>query len=295
MRLYKNIMIIMSLLLGSMAVYAEELPIEINLSNDQVTRGETFWVHIKADPKSKLKHFKVHFEDQTISAMPHPKYGKHNYLALVGVPMEHEVGEVDFYINSIKQPNTLSSQNINVIDGAYGKEEIKVAKKYTDLPHRIKKRIEDEWLLIRAFYNSIESTSNSIPQLVLPIDNTITSPFGTHRVFNGAVQSYHNGIDLRAPEGTAIEAPQAGRVLFTSDLYYAGRHIVLDHGGGVLTTYSHLSDIAVKPGDKVKPGQVIGYSGATGRVSGPHLHWTTKVNKVTVNPIQLQELLNDLG
>jgi len=100
---------------------------------------------------------------------------------------------------------------------------------------------------------------------------------------------------LRAPEGTPIEAAQAGRVLFTSDLYYAGRHIVLDHGGGVLTTYSHLSDIQVKPGDKVKAGQLIGYSGATGRVSGPHLHWTTKVNKVTVNPIQLQELLNDLG
>ncbi len=300
MSLYKNFIVIMGLLFCSVFAYSNEPnqpapAVEIEISHKEIARGETFWVHIKTDKKSNLKDYKVHFEDQTINVVPHPKHGRRHYLALVGVPIEHESGEVDFYISDAKQPDSLIKQTITVSKGDYGQEKIRVPKEYTELPHKIKKRIEDEWLLVTAFYNSLEQHDHTVPKLNVPIDDAITSQFGTHRMFNETVQSYHNGIDLRAAHGSEIKAAQAGRVLFTSDLYYAGKHVVIDHGGGVLTTYSHLSDIQVKPGDKVKAGEVIAISGATGRVSGPHLHWVAKVNKVTVNPLQLKELLDDLG
>ncbi len=268
---------------------------EVKLSHTEIVPGETFWVHVKTDPESDPKGFKVQFDDQIINMVPHPKYGKHHYLALVGVPIEHELGKVDLRISADAQSDMLNTQPINIVEGNYTSEEIKVSKQYTELPRKIKQRVEEEWLLVNAFYKSIEENDHTIPRLKIPLESSMTSPFGTHRVFNGTVQSYHSGIDLRAPQGTPVPAAQSGRVLFTSDLYYAGKHVVIDHGGGILTTYSHLSDIQVKPGETIEVGEIIGYSGATGRVSGPHLHWVTKVHKVTVNPIQLKSLLDELN
>ena len=108
---------------------------------------------------------------------------------------------------------------------------------------------------------------------------TITSPYGTRRVFNGLLRSYHGGLDLRAYEGTPLYAAQSGVVKLAQDLFYSGNHVLIEHGMGIHTGYSHMSRLYVKTGDEVSRGQLLGLSGATGRVTAAHLHWTVSVGR----------------
>jgi murein DD-endopeptidase MepM/ murein hydrolase activator NlpD len=128
----------------------------------------------------------------------------------------------------------------------------------------------------------------------LPMSSEITSPFGNKRVFNGQLKSFHNGIDFRARTPSPVFAANSGIVKLAENLFYSGKAVVIDHGTGIFTIYAHLSRIDVTPGRHIEKGQRLGLTGATGRVSGPHLHWGVKVNGVAVNPMQLIEILSPL-
>jgi murein DD-endopeptidase MepM/ murein hydrolase activator NlpD len=126
------------------------------------------------------------------------------------------------------------------------------------------------------------------------MDSKITSSFGNKRLFNGKLKSYHNGIDFRAPIGTPVFASNSGVVRLAENLFYSGKVVILDHGNFIFTIYAHLSKIDVKAGQQVGKGQQLGLTGATGRVSGPHLHWGVKVNGAAVNPIQFVKTMASL-
>ena len=127
-----------------------------------------------------------------------------------------------------------------------------------------------------------------------PMDSKITSAFGNQRLFNGELKSYHNGVDFRAPVGTPVFASNSGVVKLAEDLFYSGKVVILDHGNTIFTIYAHLSKIEVTAGRQVEKGQKLGLTGATGRVSGPHLHWGVKVNGTAVNPIQFVQVMASL-
>ena len=120
-----------------------------------------------------------------------------------------------------------------------------------------------------------------------PIPGAATARFGERRVFNGLPRAPHSGMDLKAAAGRPVRAPAAGKVLLADPLFYAGNTIILDHGLGLTTQYAHLSKFLVKPGDLVKKGQIIGKVGATGRVTGPHLHWALKLKNSRLDPYSL--------
>jgi murein DD-endopeptidase MepM/ murein hydrolase activator NlpD len=123
-----------------------------------------------------------------------------------------------------------------------------------------------------------------------PVHAEISDGFGVERVFNGIVQSTHQGLDFRVPSGTSVAAVNRGRVILARPLFFEGNCVVIDHGQGLLTLYLHLSKLSVKEGDEVDKGQAIGLSGGTGRATGPHLHLAVRWQGVYLNPQALLKL-----
>lgn len=126
---------------------------------------------------------------------------------------------------------------------------------------------------------------------VRPVPDAANSSFGTRSIYNGESRSPHGGTDFLSPAGRPIKAPNAGRIVLAGSLYFTGGTVVIDHGLGVLSLFAHLSSVAVKEGDAVKTGDVIGEVGATGRVTGPHLHWAVRVSGARVDPLLLLSAL----
>ena len=117
-----------------------------------------------------------------------------------------------------------------------------------------------------------------------PVAGRRSSSFGLRRVFNGQARQPHSGMDIAASKGTPVSAPLDGRVVDTGDYFFNGQTVWLDHGGGLLSMLCHLSQVDVRVGDALNHGQRLGAVGATGRVTGPHLHWSVLLNRTSVDP-----------
>lgn len=182
---------------------------------------------------------------------------------------------------------------VKVVDGKYAKEQIEVAKeKVNPQKKEVKERIAKEYKEAMDIYSYVSKNSYVSKPFILPLNSAITSDFGKARVYNGSLKGYHSGTDFRAKTGTPIVAVNDGKVVLVADRFYSGGSVVIDHGYGVYSCYFHLSDFGVKEGDIVKRGERIGLSGASGRVTGPHLHFAVRVGGVQVDPLQLIELFN---
>ena len=167
---------------------------------------------------------------------------------------------------------------------------LSVAPRYSSPPEEVLDRIERERKLIGEALSVVTDDWLWEGRFTWPRPHRVTSPFGQRRLFNGELRSRHWGLDLAGGMGEPVRAAARGRVVLSHHLYYAGNTVFLDHGHGVITGYSHLSEIDVQPGDTVESGQVLGKVGATGRVTGPHLHWTLRVDGVRLDASSLMEL-----
>lgn len=118
----------------------------------------------------------------------------------------------------------------------------------------------------------------------LPVEGVRTGSFGKRRVFNGQKRRPHSGMDIAANSGTPVLSPSAGKVIESGDFFFSGNLVYIDHGQGLISMFAHLSEIDVAIGDRIKKGQVVGKVGATGRVTGPHLHWSLGLNGTWIDP-----------
>jgi murein DD-endopeptidase MepM/ murein hydrolase activator NlpD len=165
-----------------------------------------------------------------------------------------------------------------------------VAPAYVEPPAEELERIAEEREKVKRVWDSAESERQFARAFRLPVAARANASFGVRRVFNGQPRSSHDGVDLPGPEGEPVVAPAAAVVALADELYFSGGTVILDHGSGLFTTYFHLSRIDVEAGEAVGPGQRIGSVGATGRATGPHLHWGARLHRARVNPLDLLQL-----
>ncbi len=146
------------------------------------------------------------------------------------------------------------------------------------------KRIKRERREMNAAFSHFETTVSATTDFTLPVDGPISSPFGLKRFLNNQPRSPHSGLDIAADTGEPIRAPARGRIAATGNYFFNGNTVIVDHGQGLITMYCHMSRIDVQPGDSVEAGDLLGYVGQTGRVTGPHLHWSVSLNNARVDP-----------
>lgn len=205
------------------------------------------------------------------------------WVAVVGIPLDTAPGTR----SAVLLPVDGKSRELpfEVADKRYEEQRLKVAnKRHVDPSPEDLERIERESKRIEAALGHY--SAGRTPQLAMrqPVPGTRSSSFGLRRYFNDQPRKPHSGMDIAAPTGTPIRTPSPGTVLDTGDYFFNGNTVFLDHGEGVVTMYCHLSRIDVKVGASVETGDVLGLVGATGRVTGPHLHWGVSVNRSLVDP-----------
>jgi len=167
---------------------------------------------------------------------------------------------------------------------------LKVPGAYTAPSPEEQRQIEQDKEAKAEVFKTVSAEREWKGSFTPPVDAEISDVFGVERVFNGSVQSTHQGLDFRVPSGTSVAAVNSGRVILARLLFFEGNCVVIDHGQGLLTLYLHLSKFAVQEGDEVKKGQEIGLSGGTGRATGPHLHLAVRWQGVYLNPQVLLKL-----
>jgi murein DD-endopeptidase MepM/ murein hydrolase activator NlpD len=167
---------------------------------------------------------------------------------------------------------------------SFPEQRLTVESKFVNPPKSAGQRIEREKKRLGAIYAKRTALPPPESPFVRPVPGEPTSEFGTRRIFNGEPRAPHPGIDLHAATGTPVVCSGPGRVALAMDLYYSGGTVIVDHGGGLFTVYAHLSKIVAKEGATVAAGELVGLSGATGRVTGPHLHWGARVGESIFDP-----------
>ncbi len=164
-------------------------------------------------------------------------------------------------------------------------DELRVDPKFTKLSKKAAAQVAKDREAIAAMWRKGSAPAPHFSaNFVVPRADRTTAPYGTRRVYNGKTRSVHHGWDIDGDVGDEIRAPNAGVVTLASDLYYSGGTLFVDHGGGLYTGYFHMDSFAVKPGQRVEAGELIGTVGKSGRVTGPHLHWAAKVGGHYIHP-----------
>jgi len=204
------------------------------------------------------------------------------WLAVVGIPLDLEPGEQNI---DVEQPGADPRKlDFQVLPKQYRTQQLKVAPGMVNPSPENEARIAREREKVSAALATFSPEPPATLRLAQPVPGPRSSSFGLRRVFNGESRRPHSGMDIAAPTGTPIKAPLAGRVVDVGEYYFNGGNVIIDHGQGLTTMYCHLSKIRVEVGQQLKLGDVIGDVGATGRVTGPHLHWGVALSGAMVDP-----------
>ena len=204
------------------------------------------------------------------------------WVAVVGLPLDTTI---QTQVLSVTESQTSTEVKFEIKDNKYREQRITVSNSrhvnpLADDMTRITRELELQNAAYRQFSPNIPSNILFDP----PVKGPLSSPFGLRRFFNGEPRAPHSGLDFAVPTGTPVAAPAAGQVILTGEYFFNGNTVFLDHGQGLISMYCHLSVIDVKVGDTLARGQVLGKVGATGRVTGAHLHWNVSLNDARVDP-----------
>jgi murein DD-endopeptidase MepM/ murein hydrolase activator NlpD len=270
------------------ALLAAPGAIEITARSRSVQPGELVMVSIAVPPASGT--IRVRAFDRTVSAYADADGVWH---ALVGIDLDVKAGTYHVAVESgaAGASGPHASYDLVVKPRVFRTRRLTVNEAFVTPPASEEARIEREAALLASVWNSPAPERLWTTPFVRPVPQEANSAFGTRSIFNGKPRNAHGGADFLSPGGTPIQAPNAGRIAVARDLYFSGNTVVIDHGLGLFSMLAHMSVIDVHEGDRVIAGQVVGRVGATGRVTGPHLHWAVRASGARVDPLSLLAVL----
>lgn len=270
--------------------------VDISLSHNQIKHGTTFAVILQSDTKLTQAP-NVIFKNKTYQMFTITGNTK-KYEVFIPVDYHAKKQKDNVQVKYKQNDKTIKKNiSINIVDGKYKQNEIiKVAKGKVKLSKKNKKKSNTEYNKVYKNVYSVINQKNLVNKSTfqLPMKSKVTSSFGNARVYNGIAKSYHSGTDFRAKVGTPIYSANDGKVALVMDRFYLGKVVYIDHGRGAYTYYCHMSKFNLKNGQIVKKGDLLGLSGRTGRITGPHLHYAVRLYNTTVDPIQYGTLYNSI-
>jgi murein DD-endopeptidase MepM/ murein hydrolase activator NlpD len=210
------------------------------------------------------------------------------WQALVGIDLDVRPGRYFASIDAKVDAKLLHATSELVVGSRkFPTRQLKVDAAFVNPPAESLQRIQEEAKTLERLWTNRAAARFWEGTFIQPVPGNAIDRFGARSIFNGQPRSPHSGDDFLSPEGTPVVAPNGGRVVLARDLYFAGNTVVIDHGVGLFSLLEHLSVIDVHEGETVRTGQQVGRVGATGRVTGPHLHWAVRVNGARVDPLSL--------
>lgn len=214
------------------------------------------------------------------------------WVAFIGLDLNIDPGT--YLITAVvmlEDNSTIQAQKeILVIAKAFPEKRLWVKQKYVTPPASEQERIRTDAEVLRSIYNIYTPDWLGDGPFIIPSPGKITPNFGERRFFNNQPRSRHTGVDISSPYGAEVKTSNRGRVVLAGDLYFAGKTVIIDHGLGVFSLYCHFSKIRCSRGELKEKSDVIGEIGATGRVTGPHLHWSVRVRGSRIDPLALVNL-----
>jgi len=261
--------------------------------HDQITKkliigkqGEVLWIEVP-----------IHNSDATVSGtllkrtIPFFPVTDTTFAGIVGLDMQDPPGVQKLHI-TVQTTDTTDhlSYSIKIVKEKYAVQHLKLPKNTVDLDSKTLKRVRLEQKEMANAFRHIGPQPLWDSAFLEPLKGTVTGRFGSRRVINGQHKRPHSGEDIAAPNGTPVLAMNKGTVVAAVDHFFSGKGVIIDHGVGLFSMYFHLSEIDVHPGQALDKGDVLGKVGATGRATGPHLHWGIRLNGARVNPYALTAL-----
>lgn len=277
------------LLCCAVFLFAEQNLTEQNLS---ISKGQVLILEFKKQGLQDIKsQSDTQKQEKKERFFTHPE-NENKVLLIFGSAYKKPIKEAQ--ILALYQDGQHLKYELLGNEGEYDKEILTVSQDKVTPPKEVLKRIQKEFNEANAVYASYTDKALFKGKFILPLQSSITSAYGTARVYNGTLMSYHGGTDFRAAIGTPVLAANDGIVRIAKDRYYAGGSVVIDHGYKIYSQYYHLSELKVKVGQRVKKGEVIALSGDSGRVTGAHLHFGIFAGGTQVDPLDFIEKFNAL-
>jgi murein DD-endopeptidase MepM/ murein hydrolase activator NlpD len=214
------------------------------------------------------------------------------WRVLIGIDLDTRVGSHEVTIEAGESPELERVvHRLVVTPRQFRTRTLTVDEAFVNPPAAALDRIARETAELNALWAASTAEKLWKGPFLRPVPDPANSAFGTRSILNGQPRSPHSGADFNSPTGTPIKSPNAGRVVLAGDRYFTGNTVMIDHGLTLFSLFAHLSEMDVHEGDTVASGQVIGKVGATGRVTGPHLHWSVRLNGARVDPLSLLSAL----
>ena len=257
--------------------------IDVSARSRSIRPGEL--VVLKMVPPVGSDRVQVRAFDRDVPAF---RVSDREWEALVGIDLDVRPGT---YTVSVAAGEARASYDLLVSPRTFLTRRLTVDEAFVTPPKSEQARIDREAALLAETWKAPAGQRLWSGAFVRPVAEPANSAFGTRSIFNGKPRNAHGGADFLSPAGTPIHAPNAGRIVVARPLYFSGNTVIIDHGLGLFSMLAHLSAIDVHEGDRIATGQVVGKVGATGRVTGPHLHWTVRAADARVDPLSLLAVL----